>query len=165
MLNPMPILDGAAILLLVAFALTFGAQTFDTYVNVPVFFSDVPNSIGTYLNYTTAHRVPAFFARTGIFTIAATAVAIVVNVTVARSPALILSASCAVAYFAMIFVFFAPTNRKLGFLRSGDVQPLSPEQAKRLSRWWQTMNFIRIGLQLVGLLAAALSLTRGSLHA
>jgi hypothetical protein len=152
--------DAASMLLVLVFALLLGAQMFDALVNQPVFFSDPPASVSEYLKQPTAHRVPAYFGRLIVLTIAATAIAIAACIIVAAPTALFVSAACAILYLALIFLFFIPANRKLGFLpQATGTPPAEPALISRLSRRWRMWDRIRIGLQFVGLIAAVLAVS------
>jgi hypothetical protein len=152
------LVQAASMLLVLAFALLLGAQIFDAFVNQPVFLSDPPDSIRKYLEYATARRVPAYFRRVVILVIVATLAAIAACVAMRGPPALLVSTACAVFYIALIFLFFLPTNRKLGFLSAAPGTPPTDAQGiVRLSRQWQTWDRVRIAVQFVGLISAVLA--------
>jgi Domain of unknown function (DUF1772) len=154
------IAKAVAMLLVVAFALAFGGQMFDTFVNVPLYFGDPPASISDSLKWPTTQRVPDYFRRVVPLTLAAGIIGLALWITARPSAALLVSSSCALVYVGLIFLFFLPTNRKLGFLplAAGESAPTADESVL-LSRQWRTWNRVRLAVQLVGLVAAALSMS------
>jgi hypothetical protein len=150
--------EAASLLLVLAFALALGAQLFDTAVNVPVFFSDPPASVNEFLKHPIGRRVPAYFARLIVLTIAATLIALVACVAASGPAALVVAAACAVLYLALVFLFFIPANRKLGFLPpAAGATPAAPQAIARLVQHWRMWNVVRIVLQFAGLIAAVLA--------
>ena len=145
-----------AMLLVIDFAALFGAHMFDTSVNVPVFFADPPNSIRAWMDMPVGKKVPGFFARFFVFSLVLTVPAIAACV-VAQSPlALVVATACLVIYLGLIFLFFLPVNRKLGFLPP--VAGASPPDAatiKIFTRRWRAVNRVRSAVHFIGLVAAA----------
>lgn len=154
------LVEVASMLMAVVFALVLGAQMFDAFVNQPVFFSDPPNSVCEYAKLATAHRVPLYFTRLIVPMMAAIVVATVGCIADRGPAALFVSLICGILYVALIFLFFLPTNRKLGFLPPEDgARPVEPELIVRLTRRWRAWNRVRICLQFVGLVAAILAMS------
>ncbi len=149
----------SAIILIFAFALILGAQAFDTFVNVPIFFADPPRSIEDYLNGKIARRVPAYFVRTLGFMLVATIVCTIGAVRNNGPVTLFIAVGCAALYIALLVVFFIPANRKLGFLPGRRLAP-SRDEVLRLVRMWQGWNFVRLLVLASGLAAAAISVGR-----
>ena len=148
----------ASFVMVIAFALLLGAQMFDAAVNQPVFFADPPNSVAKFLEYPIARRIPAYFIRLIVPTIGATGFALIVWLVRAGPTPLIVAVGCAVVYIAMIFLFFVPTNRKLGFLPAGPDAPApAAETIRRLVRYWRVLDRVRMVLQFAGLVAAVLA--------
>jgi hypothetical protein len=152
--------DVVSMLMVIVFALLLGAQVFDAAVNQPVFFSDPPDSVREYVKLATAHRVPAYFRKLVLLTMAATVLAIAACAIKMGPAALVVSIVCAIIYLALIFLFFLPTNRKLGFLPPvTGASPAEPQSIVRLAQRWRMWDRVRILVQFVGLLAAVLSVS------
>lgn len=150
----------ACIFMVLGFALVLGAQMFDTFVNVPLFLADPPDSIARYLANPVARNVPVYFARVIPIMIVVTVGALVANFATERSAALFVSVACATSYIALVFLFFLPANRKLGFLppRAGSTAP-DADTTVRIARQWRLWNVVRIGIQFAGLIAAVLAVS------
>ena len=152
--------DIAAILLVFGFALTLGAQAFDTFVNVPVFFSDPPRSIADYRTWPTSERVPLYFVRAMVLVILGILAATGALFVHRGSFALVAADICALVYIALVFLVFVPINRRLGFLPGG--KEAEAGDTPRLARHWRTWNAVRLFVQALGLGAAAVSLAASS---
>ncbi len=152
--------DAASILMVIVLALLFGAQMFDAVVNQPVFFSNPPDSVREYPRLVTAQRVPVYFRKLVVLTLVATPVVIAAWLVKLGPTALVVSIACAILYIALIFLFFIPTNRELGLLPpAGGSSRAEPELVVPLLRRWRMWDRVRIFVQFVGLMAAALSLS------
>jgi anthrone oxygenase-like protein len=152
----------ADLLLLVSFALAFGGQMFDAFVNVPVIFGDPPVSIAEWLKSPTAARTPGYFQYVIALALAAGAIGLVMWIATRPSTAILLSSLCAFAYVGLVFSFFLPTNRKLGFLAShgegSEEAPHAPQELVLLASRWRMWNGIRLGIQFAGLVCAGLGM-------
>ncbi len=71
--------------------------------------------------------------------------------------ALVIAGLCGLIHMAMIFAIFLPTNVKLGFY-SGEPASLEAQVVTTLVRRWGGWNFVRLGVETVGLVAALLAL-------
>jgi hypothetical protein len=73
---------------------------------------------------------------------------------------LLIASMCGIAHMTLIVFFFIPTNRALGILPSEDGgSPTDAAGSERLVEAWLRWNRVRIGCDLVGLIAAVRATT------
>jgi uncharacterized membrane protein len=150
--------NGVSWLLVIAFALVLGGQLLDTVVLVPIWASAPPQSLSEWMKSPAAARVPRFFARLlpVLLAVSVLGLAVALVLGLGDRRALALAGLCGILHMALIFVFFIPTNRALGFLPGAAADP---------SRWgeliqkWLFWNRVRICLDTVGLIAAVLAVS------
>ena len=140
--------------LVVLFALVLGGQTFDAFVLVPIWSGNPPDSVDQWLGTPAANAVPRYFSRLlpALLIASVGALAAGVLVATARRGWLILAAACGLMHMGLVIGFFVPKNRALGFLPAQSTAG-SPDKAN-LVRAWLRWNYVRIALDLVGLVAA-----------
>ena len=140
--------------LVILFALVLGGQTFDGFVLVPIWSGNPPDSVDEWLGTPAAHAVPRYFSRLlpALLIASIGALAAGVFFATARRGWLLLAAGCGLTHVGLVVCFFVPTNRALGFLPPQSTAG-SPDKAN-LVRAWLRWNYVRIALDLVGLVAA-----------
>jgi len=140
--------------LVVLFALVLGGQTFDAFVLVPIWSGNPPDSIEQWLGTPAANAVPRYFSRLlpALLFASVGALAVGVLVATARRGWLVLAGGCGLTHMGLVMGFFVPTNRALGFLPTQSTAG-SPDKANLVRRWLR-WNYVRIALDLVGLVAA-----------
>src|SRR5579862_5367683 len=140
--------------LVVLFALVLGGQTFDAFVLVPIWSGNPPDSVDQWLGTPVANAVPHYFSRLlpALLFASVGALAAGVLVATARRGWLVLAAGCGLTHMGLVMRFFVPTNRALGFLPSESTAG-SADKANSV-RAWLRWNYVRIALDLVGLVAA-----------
>lgn len=140
--------------LVILFALVLGGQTFDAFVLVPIWSGNPPDSVDQWLGTPAAHAVPRYFSRLLPALLIASVAALAGGVffATARRGCLVLAAACGLTHMGLVMRFFVPTNRALGFLPPQST-PGSSDKAD-LVRAWMRWNYVRIGLDFVGLVAA-----------
>ena len=145
--------------LVVLFALVLGGQTFDAFVLVPIWSGNPPDSVDQWLGSPAANAVPRYFSRLlpALLIASVGALAAGVLVATARRGWLVLAAGCGLMHMGLVIRFFVPTNRALGFLPTRSAAG-SPDKSN-LVRAWLRWNYVRIALDLVGLVAAVHAVT------
>jgi len=140
--------------LVILFALVLGGQTFDGFVLVPIWSGNPPDSVDEWLGTPAAHAVPRYFSRLlpALLIASIGALAAGVFFATAQRGWLLLAAGCGLTHIGLVVCFFVPTNRALGFLPPQSTAG-SPDKAN-LVRAWLRWNYVRIALDLVGLVAA-----------
>lgn len=139
------------------FALLLGAHMLDTFVLIPHWTASPPESLETWLAHpqypdVAIYMVPLLVA--ALLVPAASFAAGMSDGPAARRWRGI-TAACAIAHVALVFVFFVPTNQVLGFLPSETAAaPAAAETIQLLVRRWQAWNGVRIALDALGLYAA-----------
>ena len=150
--------NGASWLLVAAFALVLGGQVFDTVVLVPIWSSAPPQSLSEWKKSPAADRVSPFFARLLPVLLGASVLGLASALILGlrNRLALALTGLCGISHLGLIFLFFIPTNRALGFLpgESGD-----PSMFPQLIQRWLFWNRVRICLDAVGLIAAVVAVS------
>jgi hypothetical protein len=151
------LVSAVSVLLAMAFAAIWGAQLFDTAVLVPVFASEPPKSLVEWLATPYPMRVVGFFR----IVVPSVWVAAVIALVVAVATGLRMHLAMAVAsvfglvHMAMVVLIFIPTNRKLGFHPGGpSASSLDPQMVTTLVLRWGRWNFVRLGVETAGLIAA-----------
>ena len=142
--------------LVLLFALVFGGQTFDAFVMVPIWSHDPPNSVDQWRSTPVARAVPRYFSRLLPALLATSIVALpaALFLSLPGRGWLLLAAGCGLVHMALVMRFFVPTNRALGLLPS-QPRPTTPSPDKAgLVRAWLRWNYVRIAVDLAGLVAA-----------
>ena len=140
--------------LVILFALVLGGQVFDALVLVPIWSGNPPDSVDQWLGTPAADAVPRYFSRLlpALLVVSVGALGAGVSFATPRRAWLLLAAGCGLAHMGLVIRFFVPTNRALGFLGPQSAAG-SPDKAN-LVRAWLRWNYVRIALDLVGLVAA-----------
>ena len=152
--------NGASWLLVVVFALVLGGQAFDTVVLVPIWSSAPPQSVNEWMKSLAVKRVPAYFAKLlpVLFAASVFGLTLALILGLRDRQALALTGLCGILHLGLIFVFFIPTNRALGFLPGAAADP---SMFGQLIQKWLFWNRVRICLDTVGLIAAVLAVSSG----
>ncbi len=144
-------------LLAMSFAAVWGAHLYQVTVLFPVWASDPPKSVVEWLATPYAMRVPGFF-RTVVsllYTFATIAVVVAVVTGLRMRLGLGVAGFCGLIHLALNLLIFLPTNLKLGLDPGGPgASSLDPQMVKMLVRRWGRWNFVRLGVETAGLLAA-----------
>jgi hypothetical protein len=144
-------------LLAMSFATVWGAHIYQVSVLFPVWASEPPKSVVEWLATPYAMRVPGFF-RTVVsllYTLATIALVVALVMGPQMRLALVVAAVCALIHLALNLLIFLPTNLKLGFDPGGPgASNLDPQMVKMLMRRWGRWNFVRLGVETAGLIAA-----------
>jgi hypothetical protein len=144
-------------LLAMVFAAAWGAHIFETAVIYSVQASDPPQSLADWVATPAATKVPGFWRRLvpGLYTAATIAVAVSMIMGVRMQLALAIAGVCAFIHLTMNVLIFLPINTKLGFYSAGKSAPgIDPHAAKTLVRRWGRWNYVRLGVETAGLIAA-----------
>jgi Domain of unknown function (DUF1772) len=107
-----------------------------------------------------AMRVPGFFKTvvSVLYTLATIALVVALVTGPRMRRALIVAAVCALIHLALNLLIFLPTNLKLGFDPGGPgASNLDPQMVKMLMRRWGRWNFVRLGIETAGVIAALLA--------
>jgi Anthrone oxygenase len=154
--------NGVGWVLILLFATLLGSHLFDTAVLVPSWSAKPPESVREWAGTPTSGKVVAHFRRLLPALLAASLVGLPSTFFLA-TPArtwLLLASLCGIAHMSLIVFFFIPTNRALGMLPSDDgSSPLEAAVYERLVEAWLRWNRVRIGCDLVGLIAAVQATT------
>ena len=152
------IANGVSWLLVIAFASLLGGHLFDTVVLVPIWSSAPPQSLSEWMKSPAASRVSLFFGRLLPVLLAASVLGLAIALVLGLSDrrALALTGLCGLLHIALIFLFFIPTNRALGFLPGAAADP---SRSGGLTQRWLFWNRVRICLDTVGLIAAVLAVS------
>lgn len=144
-------------LLAISFAAVWGAHLYQVTVLFPAWASDPPKSVVEWLATPYAMRVPGFF-RTAVsllYTVASIALVVAVVTSLRTQLAMAIAGVCALVHLALNLIIFLPTNLKLGFDPGGPgASSLDPQMVKMLMQRWGRWNFVRLGVETVGLIAA-----------
>jgi len=156
------IASGIGWALIILFATLLGSHLFDTAVLVPSWSAKPPESVREWTGSPTSGKVVAHFRRLLPALLAASLVGLLSAFFefTPRRYWLLMASICGLAHIGLIFVFFIPTNRALGVLpANGDRGPLEAAMSRRLVESWLRWNRVRIGCDLVGLIAAVQATT------
>jgi hypothetical protein len=146
-------------LLAAVFAAVWGAHLFETAVFYRVWAADPAKALPAFFATPYSTRGAAFWRvlAPSLYVIAPIAVIVAVVAGPRMHLALAIAGGCGLIHMAMIFAIFLPTNTKLGFY-SGEPASLDPQVLTTLVRRWGGWNFVRVGVETVGLVAALLAL-------
>ncbi len=146
-------------LLATVFAAVWGAHLFETAVLSRVWAADPPKALPAFVATPYSTRLAGFWRALapGLYVIAPIAVIVAAVAGLRIHLALAIAGVCGLIHMAMIFAIFLPTNMKLGFY-SGEPASLDPQVVTTLVRRWGGWNFVRLGVETVGLVAALLAL-------
>lgn len=156
------IVSGAVWALVVLFATFLGSHLFDTAVLVPSWSAKPPQSVREWAGTPTADRVVAHFRRLLPALLAASLVGLLGALFLPPPGRAwrLLASLCGIAHISLIAFFFIPTNRALGTLPSNEGRSAIEEaDSARLVEAWLRWNLVRIGCDLVGLIAAVRATT------
>jgi hypothetical protein len=151
------IATAVSFLLAMFFAAAWGAHIFETAVIYSALASEPPQSLIEWVATTAAKKVPGFWQRLvpGLYTVATIAVMVSIIMGVRTEPALAIAGVCAFVHLTMNVLIFLPTNTKLGFYSEGkSASSIDPQAAKTLVRHWGQWNYVRLGVETAGLIAA-----------
>ena len=140
-----------------SFAAVWGAHLYQATVLFPAWFSDLPKSLVEWLATPYAMRVPGFFRRvvSVLYTFATLAVIAAVVTGLRMRLGLVVAGVCGLIHLALNLLIFLPTNLKLGLDPGGPgVSSLEPQMVRMLVRRWGRWNFVRLGVETAGLIAA-----------
>jgi hypothetical protein len=144
-------------LLAMSFAAVWGAHLYQTTVLFPAWFSELPKSLVEWLATPYSKRVPGFYrwAVSVLYTFATIAVVVAVVTGLRMRLSLAVAGVCGLIHLALNLLIFLPTNLKLGLDPGGPgVSSLDPQMVKMLARRWRRWNFVRLGVETAGLIAA-----------
>ena len=141
------------------FAAVWGAHLFETTVLFRIWTADPPKALPAFVATPYSMSLAGFWRVLApvLYTIAVVAVIAAVVTGLQTHLALAIAGLCGLIHMAMIFAIFLPTNVKLGFY-SGEPASLDPQLVTTLVRRWGGWNFVRLGVETVGLVAALLAL-------
>lgn len=144
-------------LLAMSFAAVWGAHLYQTTVFFPAWASEPPKSLVEWLATPYSMRVPGFFRRVVgvLYTFATIAVVVAVVTGLRMRLGLGVAGVCGLIHLALNLLIFLPTNLKLGLDPGGaGASSLDPQVVKMLVRRWGRWNFVRLGVETAGLIAA-----------
>jgi hypothetical protein len=144
-------------LLAMSFAAVWGAHLYQTTVLFPAWVSELPKSLVEWVATPYSMRVPGFFRRavSVLYTFATIAVVVAVVTGVRMRLGLGVAGVCGLIHLALNLLIFLPTNLKLGLDPGGPgASSLDPLVVKMLVRQWSRWNFVRLGVETAGLIAA-----------
>jgi hypothetical protein len=154
---PQFIVSAASCLVAISFAAVWGAHIYQVSVLFPVWGSELPNSLVEWLATRYAMRVPGFF-RTVVsilYTFATIALIVAIVTGLRMHLDLAVAGVCGLIHLALNLLIFLPTNLKLGLDPGGPgISSLDPQMVKILFRRWGRWNFVRLGVETAGLIAA-----------
>ena len=148
-------------LLAMSFAAVWGAHLYQVTVLFPVWASDPPKSVVEWLGTPYSKRVLGFFRPVVslLYTFASIALIVAVMTGVRMRLALAVGGVCALIHLTLNLLIFLPTNLKLGFDPGGPgASNLDPQTVEMLMRRWGRWNFVRLGVETAGLIAALFAL-------
>jgi hypothetical protein len=151
------LVSAVSLLLAMAFAAIWGAQLFDTAVLFPVWASEPPKSLVEWLPTPYPMRVVGFFriVAPSVYVLAVIALVVAVASGLRMHVALAIAGIFGLIHMATVALVFIPTNQKLGFHPGGPgASSLDPQMVKMLIRRWRRWNFVRLGVETAGLIAA-----------
>jgi hypothetical protein len=144
-------------LLAISFAAVWGAHLYQTTVLFPAWFSDLPKSLVEWIATPYSTRVLGFYVRTVsvLYTFATIAVLVAVLTGLRMRLGLGVAGVCGLIHLALNLIIFLPTNLKLGLDPGGPgLSTLDPPMVRMLARRWRRWNFVRLGVETAGLVAA-----------
>jgi hypothetical protein len=151
------IATAVSFLLAMFFAAAWGAHIFETAVIYSVQASEPPRSLVEWIATPAAMKVPGFWRRLvpGLYTVATIAVVVSIIMGVRTELALVIAGVCGFIHLTMNVLIFLPINTKLGFYSAGkSASGIDPQAAKTLLRHWGQWNYVRLGVETAGLIAA-----------
>jgi hypothetical protein len=145
--------------LTVIFATVWGAHAFETAALYLAWIEDFPKSFLEFLATRSAKKGGMFWRRLVpcLYLVSLIAVILAVVAGLRTNFALALAGACGLTHLTMIILIFAPTNTKLGFYGGPGIASLDPHVAKTLLLRWGRWNFVRLGFEATGLIAALLA--------
>lgn len=156
------IANGVGWVLILLFATLLGSHLFDTAVLVPSWSAKPPESVHEWAANPTSGKVVAHFRRLLPALLAASLVGLL-SAFFLGTPAriwLLFASLCGIAHTSLITFFFIPTNRALGMLPSdAGMSSIEAAVCERLVKGWLRWNSVRIGCDLIGLIAAVQATT------
>jgi hypothetical protein len=140
------------------FALLLGAHMFDTFVLIPHWTASPPESIQAWVESPHYPDVVPYLIPLLVALLVVPAASFIAGLR-DGGPARRwrgIATACAIAHLSLLFLFFVPTNQVLGFLPSeaAAAAQVAPETVRSLVRQWIAWNWVRIGLDALGLYAA-----------
>ncbi len=144
-------------LLVMFFAVVWGAHLYYATVFFPAIASEPPKSVLEWLATPYAMRVPSFWRRLvpGLYLFASVAIVLAIALGLRMWLALAVAGVCGLIHMAMVTLVFLPINLKLGLDPGGPgASSLDPQTVKTLVRRWGQWNLVRIGVETAGLIAA-----------
>jgi len=146
-----------SLLLAMFFAAAWGAHLLWASVFFPPVAAEPPKSLFDWLATPYAMRLFGFWRRLVpcLYLLALIAVVEAAIMGLRTRPTLAVAGVCGLLHAAMVFGIFLPINLKLG-LDPGGPGPssLAPQMVETLLRRWGRWNFVRIGVETTGLIAA-----------
>ena len=136
-----------------------GAHVFETAALYLAWLEDFPNSFLEFLTTRSAKKGAKFWQTLVPWLYTASFIAVILAVVAGLRThlALALSGVCGLIHLTLIVLIFLPTNRKLGFYGGPGVANLDPPVAKTLILRWGRWNFVRLGFEATGLIAALIA--------
>jgi hypothetical protein len=156
---PELLISAVAFLLAIVFAAVWGAHLFETGVLYAAWTTDPPKSFIAFLESDTAKPLAGFWRTLvpGLYTMAFLAIIVAAVAGVQTHLALAVAGVCGLIHLAMIVLIFSPTNVKLGFYGGPGAASLDPQVARGLIFWWGKWNYVRLGFETAGLIAAIIA--------
>ncbi len=151
------IVSAVSWLVAMSFAAVWGAHLYQTTVLFPAWVSELPKSLIEWLATPYSMRVPGFYRRVlgVLYTFATIAVIVAVVTGLRMRLGLGIAGVCGLIHLALNLLIFLPTNLKLGLDPGGPgASSLDPQVVKMLVRRWGGWNFVRLGVETAGLIAA-----------
>lgn len=145
-------------LLAVVFAAVWGAHVFETTGLFPVWAADPPKSMPAFVATPYSTSLARFWRSLVpvLYTLAPIALVVAVVTGLQAHIALAIAGACGLIHLGMIILIFLPLNVKLGFY-SGEPTTLDPQTLTALVRRWGRWNFVRLGFETIGLVAALIA--------
>ena len=145
-------------LMAAVFAAVWGAHVFETAVLFRVWGAEPPKALPAFVATPYSTRLAGFWRVLApcLYTVSSIAMIVAVVTGLPTHVALATAGVCGLIHLAMILAIFMPTNVKLGFY-SGEPASLDPQVVTTLVRRWGEWNFVRLGVETVGLVAALLA--------
>jgi hypothetical protein len=147
-------------LLAMFFAAAWGAHLLWATVFFPPTAAKPPQSLFDWLATPYAPRLPRFWfvVVSCLYTFALVGIIVAAITGVRTRPALAFASVCGLLHSGMVFGIFVPINLKLGLDPGGPgARSLDAAAIKMLLRRWGGWNFVRIGVETAGLIAALLA--------
>jgi hypothetical protein len=145
-------------LLAVIFAAVWGAHVFETAVLFRVWTGDPARALPAFVATPYSKTLAAFWRPMAgtLYTISSIALVVAVVAGLQTHAAMAIAGACGLIHLTLIIAVFMPTNVKLGFY-SGEPVSLDPQVVMPLVRRWGAWNFVRLGVETIGLVAALLA--------